>query len=396
MGNNNIFATSLRGFCNIDLCWKYIADISAQLSAHNDILSRIDLCHIYVNGYNFILENDVTTDEKSNVWLLAASAIELINGTPILNGKGEKSQTRNTPLPLLSHDNASDLNHLLSQCLNFDKAKRPTMAQIAKISQEHNSTTKIHHREKRIMTTVSEDIDTNEIDRLWPEAMMSVRNFTLFVMLIFASAITSSAQSFLRNYNEPKMQKILSAVLLLRNKTSENVDNSQDLLSSEINEFTLMDELKDPGNDCMPPNSQRFGVNLIVNELKRGRRVQASEKELLSGTDSRFAYSLFEKGVKMSTTATYNLSKRSGQQCFIIVPFSASQTYNTELYIGSSNNQQNIHSERDENGITYYVISAKDGPKPGETIRLKITNKSKTKDASFVIINHNYRNHETH
>jgi hypothetical protein len=108
----------------------------------------------------------------------------------------------------------------------------------------------------------------------------------------------------------------------------------------------------------------------------------------LSGDNPHFEYSLFEKGIKKGATATYTLSGRSGQQCFVIVPYSAGQAYSTELRIGSGTA---LRPDKDENGVTYYVISSKAGPKPGENITLKITNKDSRSNASFVVINHNYR-----
>jgi hypothetical protein len=263
------------------------------------------------------------------------------------------------------------------------------MNEIAGIACEHVSTMEKKPRQRRLAPTVLDAVDVNEIDRLWPEKIQKVRMVVILLVCMFVSAMSLSAQSFLRNYSEPQMQNLLNAVLLLRNKTPENIDKSQDILSKQIKEFTLMDELKDSKNDCIVTGENRFCVNVIVNELKRGRRVQASDKEMLSGENPHFQYSLYEKGVKKGATSTYTLHGRSGQQCFVIVPYSTNQSYNTELRIGAG---AALRPDKDENGITYYVIDAKSGPKPGENIILKISNRNGRTDASFVVINHNYRN----
>ncbi len=385
---NKIYASSLRGYCSIAVCWQYIADVSLQMAEAGNDMSEISLQAVRVDGKHFVVESQAAIDEPSNVWLLAAGAIELINGSPIFNGMGEKSQTKDTPLPILANDDADNLNRLLIQCLNCDRSKRPHMKEIATTAREYLGKMKIKQRPQRVVPTISEAVDVVEIDRLWPEKIEKIRNIVVGIAIILMSIMSASAQSFLRNYSEPEMQKLLSAVLLLRNKTSENIDKSQDILSGQIKDFTLMDELQDAKNDCMIAGQNRFCVNVIVNELKRGRRVQASDKELLSGDNPHFEYSLFEKGIKKGATATYTLSGRSGQQCFVIVPYSAGQAYSTELRIGSG---AALRPDKDENGVTYYVISSKAGPKPGENITLKITNKDSRSNASFVVINHNYR-----
>jgi hypothetical protein len=378
----------MRGFCNVDVCWQYIADVSQQMVAES-CMRRISLHTVRVEGKHFVAEGTSPIDEPGNVWLLAASAIELINGSPIFNGLGEESQTKTTPLPLLVNEDANDLNRLLVKCLNYDRKSRPVMNEIARVASEQVLARTKRQRPRRVVQTALDAVDVNETDRLWPEKLQKVRTVVMLLVLMLMSVIPLSAQSFLRNYDEPKMQNLLKAVMLLRNKTPENIDKSQDVLSKQIKDFTLMDELKDNKNDCIITGSNRFCVNVIVNELKRGRRVQASDKEMLSGENPHFQYSLYEKGVKKNATSTYTLSGRSGQQCFVIVPYSRKQNYSTELRIGS---KAVSHPDRDENGITYYIISTKDGPKPGENITLKITNKDRDSDSSFVIINHNYRN----
>jgi hypothetical protein len=386
---NSIYASALRGYCDIDTCWTYLAEISQQLISSGSRSSKVDLNAIRVEGKHFILEETEQIDESANVWLLAAGALELITGSPIFNGKGQKSQTKETPLPRLAQEGADTLNQILVQCLNFNKSERPTMKEIADISRKHFETAKKKQRMHRVVTTYSEVVDITEIDKLWPEKISKIRNLIIYLTILLASSLTSFAQSFLSNHNEPEMQKLLTSVLLLRNKTTRNVDEAQDILSKQITTITLMDELRDAKNDCTITGKNRFSVNLIVNELKRGNRVQASDKELLSGTDSRFAYSLYEKGIKKGATATYTLTGRSGQQCFVIVPYSTSQAYTSELQIGT---RLSVSPQKDKSGITYYVISAKDGPKPGESITLKISNKNTQTAASFVVINHNYRN----
>lgn len=93
--------------------------------------------------------------------------------------------------------------------------------------------------------------------------------------------------------------------------------------------------------------------------------------------------------IKKGRTATYKMSGRDGRQVFLIVPQNAKQSYSVELL--RQDGTVIPAGGKDARGVTYYIIDTQDGPKPGETLTLKITNGDPDNNASFVIINHNYR-----
>lgn len=396
---NIIPAATLKGFSSIATSWQYLHDIATELEqihANGKGHGNIDLRHIAVDGEHFHLmieEKNDNCDPSSDVWNLAASTFELILGSPILNGAGESGQKEKTPLPSLPHEEAGPLNQLLHRCMCFNRNERPSATHIKETAAKALAHWSKQSRATRIQPAANTQESIEEIDRLWPEDMMlSIGRRLVMVILMLLSITTGLAQSPLSAKDETVTQKLIDAVLMLRNPDRKNWDAAQDELKKRITQLTLMNELQDKNNDCVLINTQNksFGVNRIVNELKKGKRVQYSGKGLLDGADLRFNYSIYEKGVKAGHTATYTMTGRWGQQVFVIVPYTASQPYSTEL-IKADGTAISVTS-KDAKGITYYCIDATNGPREGEKLNLRISNKDTKNNASFVVINHNYRN----
>lgn len=395
----DIYATSLKGYCSLQLCWRFLQDVSAQLvSIHESGQTHgsVDLQHIAIEGRQFILSESEATDNassESDVWSLAASAFELMLGSPILNGAGESSQNGRTPLPALPQAGAEPLNLLLHRCLNHNTAERPTAAEVFATAQKVVEREMQPTRPPRIQVAARKQETLEKADRQWPERMLAgvTKQVTLLLVLLLV-AVCSFAQVSLNATDEQVTKKLLNAVLLLRKGDARNWNMAHDELEKRVSQFTLMDELEDEIHDCPLVSGQMktFGVNRMVTELKRGSRVQNTGRELLDGADTRFNYSLFEKGIKKGATATYTMSGRYGRQVFLIVPYYTKQPYSVELAI--RNRTVIPITGKDENGITYYIVDTGSGPVGGDTIILKITNDDKNNNASFVIINHNYRN----
>lgn len=393
-----ILASSLKGYCSLPLCWRYLSDVSGQLAAlHGDGKTHgsVDLKHVAVEGRAFVLTDGGTSKATpaGDVWRLAASVFELMLGTPILNGAGESSQTARTPLPSLPQTGTDSLNDLLHRCLQHNPAERPTAAEVHAVAQEAVESIGQPKRAPRIHTSAQAQEALEKADRQWPERMMSgATRLTALFLLLLTTILTVPAQiPWAKPEDEQTTQKLLDAVLLLRKGDARSWNTAQDELEKRISQFTLMNELRDDANDCPLVNEQMrtFGVNRIVSELKRGRRVQNTGHELLDGADVRFNYSLYEKGIKKGRTATYKMSGRDGRQVFLIVPQNAKQPYSVELL--RQDGTVIPVGGKDARGITYYIVETQDGPKPGETLTLKITNGDPDHNASFVIINHNYR-----
>ena len=396
---DTIYASSLKGFCSIPLCWQFIREISEQLEtvhASGRVHGRVDLGHVVIEGDHFVLEKEDSFKEQtteSDIWSLAASAFELMIGSPIFNGEGENSQNENTPIPSLPQPEAESLNRLLHSCLSIQKVQRPTAAEIRSAATDALARVGHQERQPRVHAIAHTQEQLDSIDRQWPEKMVTgaLRGVAVLLVLLFSTAFSSLQAQVKLNAGEEVTQDLLDAVLLLRHSDARSWNKAQDELEKWLPKFTLMNELQDQENDCLLINSQvkSFGVNRIVSELKRGNRVQNSGRELLDGADVRFNYSLFEKGVKMGRTATYTMSGRSGKQVFLVVPFASVQPYTVELV--KADGTVIPPYGKDANGITYFEVDQAGGPAPGETLTLKITNKDASHNASFVIINHNYR-----
>ena len=94
---DTIQAISLRGHCSTALCLQYIRQVAAQLDAlhsQQQTHGQVGLRQVSINDHDFVLNPSAAThtgNPESDIWQLAASAMELMLGTPILNGGGEKA-----------------------------------------------------------------------------------------------------------------------------------------------------------------------------------------------------------------------------------------------------------------------------------------------------------------
>ena len=117
--NNNIYATALKGYCNMAVCWQFMHDVSSSLEAihsRNKAHGKVSLGEVIIKGRRFELtENSSGTGKEEDIWCLAASAMELMLGSSIFNGKGEKEISANTPIPSLTDPDADRLNTLLTR-----------------------------------------------------------------------------------------------------------------------------------------------------------------------------------------------------------------------------------------------------------------------------------------
>lgn len=397
MTTDILYASALKGFCSIRVCWQFLYDVSDKLErlhASQNTHGSVDLNHVRVQGEHFELMDSVHhSSPVSDIWALAASAMELILGSPIFNGGGEASQNANMPIPTLPYPDAESLNLLLHRCLDNSAENRPSATEILEISRKELEGCISHGRKPRIHLSTQLQETQNETDRQWPERMTAGLSRTLlFLLTITLSTLSSFGQIPLDKKQDSVTCKLMDAVLILRQDNKQSWISAQTELQKIAPLFTLMNELQDRQNDCalIGTDVESFGVNRMVTELKKAGIVQDPIRELLDGSDTRYNYSLFEKGIKKGSTATYTMTGRSGRQVFLIVPYSVNQPYAVEL----RNNDGTIHpaTGKDANGITYFLISTQYGPESGEPLTLKISNRDPNKNATFVIINHNYRN----
>jgi hypothetical protein len=397
MTNDNLYASAMKGFCSIRVCWQFLHDVSGaleQLHTSKKAHGSVDLNHVRIQGEHFEL-TDGTNDStpESDIWALAASAMELVLGSPIFNGEGEVSQSANTPIPSLPHPSSENLNALLHKCLDNNTGNRPSASEIMGIAQKELDGFVSQGRKPRIHPSAQTQETLNKTDRQWPEQMTAgLSRVLLFLLTITLSTLASFGQIPIDKNQDSVVFKLMDAVLILRQDSKQSWDSAQAELEKLAPLFTLMNELQDQRNDCglIGGQVESFRVNRMVTELKKEEITQNPMRELLDGSDTRFNYSLFEKGIKKGCTATYTLTGRSGRQVFLVIPFSANQSYTVELR--KKDGTVLPISGKDSNGITYYLISTQNGPDAGESLTLRISNKDTQRNASFVIINHNYRN----
>ena len=396
-----IYASEIKGYCPTYVCWQYLHDIAAQLveTDKRDKYETIALNNVRIQGNNFFLIEKSCSRNMSyddDVRRLATSAFELILGTPMFNGMGEKIQTEKTPIPLLPGKEMETLNDLIHRCVQKNISKHPAISEILSIASEELKKAGKTSRKRRIYTSNTQHLSDADYDKKWPEHIINFKQWLVFLLLILGGTSQAYSQTVLNEDEEKYTLKLVDAVLTLRNNTQQSWDAAQYELSTLLRVFTMMDELQDVNNDCalINKNVKSFGLNRMIKNLKGSKNVvQNTGKGLLDGSDSRFNYSIYEKGIKKGCTATYsNLTGRHGMQVFIVIPYSANQPYKTELHLYEGEIYEPVH--KDDNGITYYFIDTENGPSEGDSLILKIENMDTENNRSFVIINHNYRNKE--
>ena len=399
MENKNIVtAAAMKGFSSKEVCWQYINDISSRLEELHSAgmaLGRVELANVKVEGNSFsLIDNSPCKGSLSgDIWNLAASAFELMLGVPLFNGLGERAQKESTPLPSLPGSGMESLNALLRRCMCYKKENRPSMSEINRIAAGELEKCASQPRRKRSLPKNGTSKPCGKYDKEWPESMTLLRNsiISLLFLLLSSAQLQAQTHSVLDSNDEETTIKLIEATLLLRSGEEKKWNEARNEFSKRIGIFTLMDELKDRSHDCalLPSQVKCFGINRMIKELKSEKSVQNTGKGLLDGSDTRFNYSIYEKGIKRCSEALYEMSGRYGKQIFAVVPFSPSQNYETELCVAGGIVYEPSYKGTD--GVTYYCIESGEAPAQGSSLQLKIKNND-SNNASFVIINHNYRN----
>ena len=286
MTTDILYASALKGFCSIRVCWQYLYDVSGKLErlhASQNTHGSVDLNHVRVQGEHFELMDSVHHSSPASD----------------INGGGEASQNANTPIPTLPYPDAESLNLLLHRCMDTSVENRPSAAEILEISRKELEDCISHGRKPRIHLSTQLQETQNITDRQWPERM--------FLLTITLSTLSSYGQIPLDKKQDSVTCKLMDAVLILRQDNKQSWISAQTELQKIAPLFTLMNELQDRQNDCalIGTDVESFGVNRMVTELKKAGIVQDPIRELLDGSDTRYNYSLFEKGIKKGSTATY-------------------------------------------------------------------------------------------
>ena len=203
------------------------------------------------------------------------------------------------------------------------------------------------------------------------------------LLLLLLVNLVLIGQIFAQKATDQELQHLMSVVSTLRQSDESNWNKA---LSSFQNDslWTIMDEAVRDDNECWLVGKRQFKLNAILTKGSNYDKKRVSG-EFLNGNDPNFNYSLTERGIKKSSTVSYELSYREGRQTFVVMPFEK----HTKMMVEASLNGKTIgESATDADGNIILSINAK--VNKSDKLMLKITNNSNS-DMPVVIINHNSR-----
>lgn len=321
---------------------------------------------------------------QSNVWTLGALAFYALTGMPIFEGKGGYTQLPETVIPTISSACASDnLSTLIRQCLSYSPAERPSIEEIARTSQAAINAPRTPR--PRLVSQSGRKYATSLV-KFWPEEMVPLIIIGMWTLL--SIPLFAQNSSFNRTDIPNEMAKLVMYCADLRN--TANTAKIKKALAKDLN-WTMMDELTiDKKGECTTKDPvDMFGLNDIgFSILKRNGGVVNAGGRFRDGRDPRYKYSFIEVTVKKGSTVNYTLDHREGMQVFAVVPFDKTTSFTASISQAESIAKGETFTE---DGVCY--IQLKKGLKSTDKFKLSIQNKSK-RNAAFVIINYNSRNHE--
>lgn len=146
--------------------------------------------------------------------------------------------------------------------------------------------------------------------------------------------------------------------------------------------WTPMDELAtDRSAECKASErTPGFRLNSVLTNAENAERYQTTTANHLNGADARYSYSLYEKTVKAGKSASYSLPGRSGEQTFIVIPYSG------ELTVSVSSGA----TQFDSSPLGKGAVRLSGRVANGEPVKIRVENRGSA-NVSYVIINHNSR-----
>lgn len=321
--------------------------------------------------------------ERSGIWTLGALAFYLITGMDVFEGKGGKTQTKDTGIPRISSAHASkELSTLIRRCLSYSPQERPAKEEIKELAQA-TLTKPVVPRKK--LASQSGKSYASSLIKFWPEEMVTM----LLVCLLHLCPMTAMAQpnpAFDKSAIPNEMASLVLRCIDLR--SSQNVAKVSRAMDRDMN-WTMMDELPlDKEGECTTKDAvDMFGLNdMGFSILKRHGGVTNAGGRFRDGRDPRYKYSFIEITVKQGKTVNYNISGREGEQMFAIVPFDRGADFQASIKSGETRTGGNLID-----GACY--IQLKQGIKKTDSFTLTIRNSS-GKNMAFALINYNSRNNE--
>lgn len=207
----------------------------------------------------------------------------------------------------------------------------------------------------------------------------------IFPFILLAACLSAGAQTPEADFlHDEVMQELCGYVSALRS-SPDDYESVRNRMGRNM-KWTMMSEFAD---SCSTPDAlcglrdrvKRTGINDIALQAEHMRGTVAKSADLFcNGNDPKYNYSLYEVKIKSGQTVRSRLSHRTGQQYFLIIPYSAG-----------------ISAEIACNGETVRCIKMPDGSlsfvtgrplKDTDIIEISISNTA-TDNRSAVIINHN-------
>lgn len=211
----------------------------------------------------------------------------------------------------------------------------------------------------------------------------------LFLMLTFVCTIMLQAQEV---KIDKELKSLVDVVVSLRAADSAKKDAAIKAATAALSKdkkWTLMDELvdKNGGEYILNKKMKRFRLSTIQNQIFSERYGKNYSKGVfLNGEDSRYNYSLIEKGIKAMGKVRYTFKGRAGQQDFVVVPCDSKTSLNVRLLKGKDSLKPSVVKDKD--GILYLHSNA--GLNTTDEITLEIENKMNV-NIAVVVLNHNAR-----
>lgn len=199
----------------------------------------------------------------------------------------------------------------------------------------------------------------------------------LLILLLSAAVFSTAAQ-------DGQMVKMMNTVRSLRSGGKASFEAAAEAMSADKS-WTPMNELHaSSAAECRASDRvPGFKLNKMLAAAEQKRRFEVAAGNMLNGESANFKYSLYERAVKAASTLTYTLRARSGQQCFVVMPYDALKSAGLSVSVSAGGRTLPMTAIKDA-----YVFTGR--VNEGETVKVDVVNSS-SKPRSFVILNHNSR-----
>lgn len=208
-------------------------------------------------------------------------------------------------------------------------------------------------------------------------SMIRLKTITLIIMCMIAQVCIAQNVGI----EDKELASLVEMVKILRNPTESNYNQVKKLLKADERWTSMNETGKLQSTECKASEGiTGFKLNRILYSVVKEQKRVSTPGSMLSGEDSRYNYSLYERSLKKGKSATYKLRKRYGKQTFVLVPY-VEKKGSLSVFVDG---KKPVTIEQEDGTLVCSFDST------GKEISLSVTNKSGAA-LSFVIINHNSR-----